>query len=503
MSVDVMVTALFPIRGQPPHIGHILTLVRIYDEYDKILVRIIATPGKYYGSKDFVLPPEKVASIFCEIFKHMPKIEVIVSKEHLRDMKSIDGSPPFDVIVSGNKRFLEGVKHLKPVRYVPRSQINGFNISGEILRELMRSNKNQQYSLKNNPTETYDDYKKRFHETEQDLNRVGFHILHNFHHAMLDPIYSLLKDEFKCLMTNSIEEIISFNPRILILADRHYDAFREDLPNTIIVWTRHGFISKNESKKAVSGCDFACVSSEWVRDDLIKRGSIPRLGFWLTGFVPMDQIFQNKNKSALKALPNDFSKGKNTLIYAPTHDKLLNSVEILGDRWVDHIRQTFPNLNIIIKPHPVILERNPEWMKMWQESVRRNNQTLLVEDTHSSIYDYFPFADILLSDASSVIFYFLALDRPIILVNNPHRYEEPNHFDPEGPEWNWRDVGIEINKIDELPSAIMRSMENPDQKSKLRKHYRNMIFGNILDGRAAERIAERVREVLYPERTQS
>jgi len=69
----------------------------------------------------------------------MPKIEVIVSKEHLREMKSIDGPPSFDVIVSGNKRFLEGVKHLKPVRYVPRSQINGFNISGEKLRELMRS----------------------------------------------------------------------------------------------------------------------------------------------------------------------------------------------------------------------------------------------------------------------------------------------------------------------------------------------------------------------------
>lgn len=137
-----MVTALFPIRGQPPHIGHILTLVRIYDEYDKILVRIIATPGKYYSSNDFVLPPEKVVSIFREIFKHMPKIEVIVSEEHLRDMKSIEGLPSFDVIVSGNKRFLEGVSHLRPVRYVPRSQINGFNISGEKLRELMRSNQN-------------------------------------------------------------------------------------------------------------------------------------------------------------------------------------------------------------------------------------------------------------------------------------------------------------------------------------------------------------------------
>ena len=136
-----MVTALFPIRGQPPHIGHILTLVRLYDEYDKIVVRIIATPGKYYAPDDFILPPEKVASIFREIFKHMLKIQVIVSEEHLRDMKSIEDPPFFDVIVSGNKKFLEGVKHLKPVRYVPRSQINGFDVSGEKLRELIRSKK--------------------------------------------------------------------------------------------------------------------------------------------------------------------------------------------------------------------------------------------------------------------------------------------------------------------------------------------------------------------------
>jgi len=91
----------------------------------------------------FIQPPENVASIFREIFKHMPKIEVIVSREHLRDMKSINNPPFLDVIVSGNKRFLEGVKHLKPVRYVPRSQIYGSNINGKKFRELMHSNKNQ------------------------------------------------------------------------------------------------------------------------------------------------------------------------------------------------------------------------------------------------------------------------------------------------------------------------------------------------------------------------
>jgi len=134
-----MVTAIFPMKGQPPHIGHILTLVRIYDDYDKIILHIVDNPGKHYKDEDFIIPPEEVAAIFREVFKYMPKIEVVVGKKHLRDRTSFDDLPPFDVIVTGNRDFIKEMKGEKPVRFVPRSKIYGFDISGTLLRKVMRN----------------------------------------------------------------------------------------------------------------------------------------------------------------------------------------------------------------------------------------------------------------------------------------------------------------------------------------------------------------------------
>ena len=256
------------------------------------------------------------------------------------------------------------------------------------------------------------------------LTRIGFHILWDFHHAVLDPIYDLLKDDFQCLITKDAERLIQFNPKILVLADRHYHLFRNKLPNTIIIWTRHGFSSKNETGKGVNGCDFACVSSEWVRDEFIRRGFQPNLGFWVTGFPAADILFQNRSKLDYSLFPEKFSKGKATLLYVPTYNELLNSVNVLGEKWIDELKKILPEVNIIIKPHPVIPERNPKWMKMWREAASRNDRTLLIEDSHSSVYQYLPFVDILLSDVCSAIFYFLALNKPIILVNNPNRFKE-------------------------------------------------------------------------------
>lgn len=342
-------------------------------------------------------------------------------------------------------------------------------------------------------------WKKNEENLGNNSMRIGFHLLHDFHHAMLNPIYSLLKDEFPCLITKDVDSIIAFKPKILILADAHYYRFRGRLPVTIIVWIRHGFSSKNFLRRSITGCDFACVSSKWVRNEYIRRGWNPRLGFWVTGFPPMDRVLSQHSTQIRAVLPEDFEKGKATLLYAPTWNRFLNSVEPLGDKWIDRLRKTLPDINVIIKPHPHIPKLFPLWMAMWQKSVRRNERTLLIEDCNSDIYEYLTLADILLSDASSTIFYFLALDRPIILVNNPLRFKDWEYFDPEGPEWKWRDIGIEISSAEELPHAVQRCLEKPAEKAELRAFYRERIFGNFLDGYASDRIAGQVRSLLNPE----
>lgn len=328
--------------------------------------------------------------------------------------------------------------------------------------------------------------------------RIGFHFTYDFHHAMLDPIYALLKEEFPCLMTSDANAVIDFKPKILVLADAHYHFFRGRLPGTIIIWVRHGFSDKNHLNRCITGCDFACVSSAWMRDEYSRMGLKPRLGYWVTGFVPMDKVLAHSKHFNLPLLPKNFSQGRATLLYAPTWNSYLNSVEVLGDQWLDTLGRSMPRINVIIKPHPHIPTLFPRWMAMWKAAARRNKQTVLIEDSNANIYEYLDSADILLSDASSVIFYFLALNRPIILVNNPHRFKDRGFFAPIGHEWTWRDMGIQIERGNELPDALQRCLRSPAEFSKQRTLYRTRIFGNLLDGRAAERIADQIRALCKP-----
>jgi hypothetical protein len=333
---------------------------------------------------------------------------------------------------------------------------------------------------------------------DYDSMRIAFHLLYDFHHAMLSPIYSLLKDEFPCLITKEVRLVISFKPKILVLADAHYHYFRDKLPGSIIIWVRHGFSDKNYVSYCIAGCDFACVSSNWVRDEYIRRGVQPRLGYWVTGFVPMDTVL-SRNKSFKKpVLPKTFSQGRATLLYAPTYNKYFSSAEVLGAQWIDTITHAMPEINIIIKPHPVIPRIFPRWMAMWRNAARRHKRALLIEDANTDVYGYMDSTDILLSDVSSVIFYFLAFDRPIILVNNPQRFKNRSAFNPSGPEWTWRDMGIQIDHVEELPDALEQSLLHPEEFSKQRALYRKRIFGNLLDGRAAERIADQIRALGNP-----
>lgn len=335
-------------------------------------------------------------------------------------------------------------------------------------------------------------------QNQSDSNSVGFHVLYEFHHAMLDPIYALLKDEFACFMSNDINSIIAFQPRVLLVAGSHYFYFRRQLPRAIIIWTRHGFSSKNYLKHQLRSCDFACVSSEWVRGELVRKGWLPRLDYWVTGFVPMDRVFQRtKDAVSLNVSTSERSHGP-TLLYAPTWNRYISSVELFGEERLHLLQQAFPELTIIIKPHPHHRREYSTILHAWQRLARQHDRIQLIDESNANIYDYLPVADILLTDASSVMFYFLALDRPMILVNNPQRFRNWEFFDPEGPEWTWRDMGIEIETTDELIAAVGRSLTSPNEKSERRAFYRDRVFGDLRDGRAAERIAQKVKTLLSP-----
>ncbi|HWB20682.1 MAG TPA: CDP-glycerol glycerophosphotransferase family protein [Phycisphaerales bacterium] len=328
--------------------------------------------------------------------------------------------------------------------------------------------------------------------------RIAFHVVEPFHHEVLDPVYNLLKDDFPCLLSADQREIVVFKPDVLLLSQLPFTFWREHLPDTRIVFLRHGFSSKNTGGKCMAGADYACVTSQWSRDQFINEGFVPRHEFWVTGFIPLDPLLSviSHQPGAPALAPHPLAKTSGpTLLYAPTHNPLLSSAPCFLEDWIAPLRAEVPNLRIIIKPHPVTAKNNPEWIAAWSRLAQHDPRVHLVTDTHSSIYTLLPHADVLFTDVSSVMFYFLALDRPIILFANPDHTRDPNFNDPTGPEWAWRDMARSISSPHELANAMREAIRHPDARADRRALYRERVFGTLLDGRAAERVAEHIRSL--------
>jgi hypothetical protein len=314
-------------------------------------------------------------------------------------------------------------------------------------------------------------------------------VAYEFHRAILQPVHEELRQEFPTLITEDVEQIVAFKPRVLVLSCTHGSMFRKRLPETAIIWTRHGFANKKNIPRSIAGCDFACLSSEWVRSDFERRGLRPRLGVWITGFVPMDRVLYEPPQRRSEAP---------TMLFAPTWHPSLSAAPIVAEEAFEQICTELPELRVLIKPHPVTPDRNPEWMETWRRIAKRHPKVRLIEESHQNIYDLIGEADVLVSDVSSVIFYFLALDRPIVLVDVPQGQLDHSVVDPEAPEWTWRDVGLRVDSPTKLLSAVRRCLAYPEENADVRAEYRRRVFGEGLNNRASTLIAQKISLLLRP-----
>ena len=127
-----MTIAFFPGKFQPPHIGHIMTVMNIYEKYDKIIIGI---------TKDVpqVLSQTEVKSIFESIFRPLPKIKIELVSEVITGNENIKNIlPAFDILVSGNDKVIKHVTKLGiKADYLPRSK--GIGYSGTEIRTLFKT----------------------------------------------------------------------------------------------------------------------------------------------------------------------------------------------------------------------------------------------------------------------------------------------------------------------------------------------------------------------------
>ena len=123
--------ALFLGKFQPPHLGHVLTLMKLYPQYDEILIGV-----SDYGPQ--VMEYKQIERIFNAVFRHLKKYRVIPVEGSVTEntiypfLATID----YDVIVTANKKTYNTLKKQNiETRYVRRS--GGTWNSGTFLRKAM------------------------------------------------------------------------------------------------------------------------------------------------------------------------------------------------------------------------------------------------------------------------------------------------------------------------------------------------------------------------------
>jgi CDP-Glycerol:Poly(glycerophosphate) glycerophosphotransferase len=310
----------------------------------------------------------------------------------------------------------------------------------------------------------------------------------DWHRAILDPLINRFREwrDVDYETTNNI--LMGWRPRtqphLVIVCDAgavHW--LRKIFPQSLFMHVGHGLISKNETSYHYREPDFICVASQHVVDRLVALGHVPRQQFFATGLIQTDPLFQHTEISN-RAEDECYDS---SVIYAPTWNEALTSAAIFGDKLVPLIRGQNERMRIFIKPHPHISVVRPDWIEMWHDISLKNVNVILCE-AESDLIPLLLDSDLMVSDSSSAIFHFLALNRPIVLVNNPQRFGDSNAYDPNGIEWQWRDIAEEVEDIQDLAAAVQRELNAPKNRSELRTKRQFDLFGDLTDGQSCERV---------------
>jgi hypothetical protein len=209
-----------------------------------------------------------------------------------------------------------------------------------------------------------------------------------------------------------------------------------------------------------------------------------------TGFAKLDPIInKDANKIDLESIGLD--PKKKTLLYAPTFYP--SSIECLS--------KDFPNklaeFNIIVKPHYFSLTKKKYLSHRSRFEVWNKLDNVFVTPlTDHSIIPYYSIADILVSDASSTLFEFIALDKPAIwcdfyklrfFYRGLFSFRMKQRLDEDLQYFGI--IASQVKNEQQLIASVNQLSKDPSIKQKDRLKYTNKMVG-LVDGKSSQRIAD-------------
>ncbi|CAM3850426.1 hypothetical protein CCOS865_03590 [Pseudomonas reidholzensis] len=315
-----------------------------------------------------------------------------------------------------------------------------------------------------------------------------------FHFRSLRPLAACFETS---LLSLSIEEVMQWQPQVIVVADGWSVEFWRDYCDAhqvLLIGMRHGSVTRyGFAEQQYNHADYLC-GSVWDIEDTLLSNVHPRHGFLLTGNAWVDQVFR------LPARP--LSDAQPTILFAPTYNPEISAAVYFGERIVPLIRSVYPRARIIIKPHPAIVQHEHSFvvdkalfrdlMGKWRLQVAADPLLELVDDPEASIADSFAEADILVADRSSLLFEFMALDRPILLYSSEARVGHWE-YNPDAPGNAWRDIGMEFGDDQAFLELLGDAFNLHQTHCRAAQRERvQQLYGDFADGRSAERVASAI-----------
>jgi CDP-glycerol glycerophosphotransferase (TagB/SpsB family) len=240
---------------------------------------------------------------------------------------------------------------------------------------------------------------------------------------------------------------------------------------------------------------YYCFVEGQYRIDKFKKYGLDKIhDVYDTGLPKLDQFFDGYYDRQQLHMEFGLDSDKKTVLYAPSYKP--TSIFLVGDK----LRTLCDDYNVIVKLHPY------SWSgKYASRSHHRLFETLVREEPRIHLagpnaYDIRPYmfvADTMISDGSSVINEFLALERCGIIIDLP---DEKHHdgtslLEEQNAEW-LRDSFIHIAPDDDLKQAVDAAIEPSAQRMRAIIRDKQFIF-SYTDGQSAQRVKQIVERILF------
>ena len=213
--------------------------------------------------------------------------------------------------------------------------------------------------------------------------------------------------------------------------------------------------------------------------DKIKLLGFPRLDAFFQDFIHQDIFMEEdyKNITLLK------EQGKKLIFYMPTFRDTHKNISawLQSNKLREFLKQN--NAVLVYKLHP--LDTNSLNFELSDDFYKMNSD--------SDIYAVLKYADVLISDYSSISFDFLLIDRPIIYyVPDLEEYENKcrGFYEP----YDEITAGSIVQTEEELFDVLLKILNNIDEFKEKRKKLRDRMFIHQKGG-SCKRILDYIKEL--------